>query len=75
MSYPKTLLALCALALYGAAPLVRAEPPGAVSLEWDVRLRYEGVQDDALARAADAATVRLRMGLRVTPAPGWTGVL
>jgi len=75
MPYPKIMLAMWALALYGAALPVRAERPWAASREWDVRMRYEGVQDDAFAHPADAATARARLGLRLTLAPGWTGLL
>lgn len=69
------LLALCAFVPLGIALPVRAATPATIVLEWDLRMRYEGVQDDALARPADAATARLRLGLRITPAPGWTGLL
>ncbi len=75
MSYPTTLLAMCAVALCGAALPVRAERPWTASVEWDVRMRYEGVQDDAFAHRADATTARARLGLRMSPAPGWTGLL
>ncbi|MDQ3287808.1 MAG: alginate export family protein [Pseudomonadota bacterium] len=75
MPYPKTLLAMCALALYSAALPLHAERPGVASVEWDVRMRYEGVQDDAFAHPADAATARARLGLRLTLASGWTGLL
>ncbi len=73
--YSLRLLALCALPLCAAVLPVHAAPPAAASFEWDLRVRYEGVQDDALARSADAATARLRLGLRLIPAPGWTGLL
>jgi len=69
------LLALCAFVPFGIALPVRAATPAATALEWDLRMRYEGVQDDALLRSADAATVRLRLGVRITPAPGWSGLL
>lgn len=69
------LLALRALPLCAVVFPLHAAPPAAASFEWDLRVRYEGVQDDALARSADAATARLRLGLRLNPAPRWTGVL
>ena len=69
------LLALCAFVPLGIALPVRAATPATTVLEWDLRMRYEGVQDDALAGPADAATARLRLGLRITPAAGWSGLL
>lgn len=75
MSYPTPLLACCGLALVAGAPAVGAAQPQAVSLEWDLRLRHEQVDDSAFAPAAAAATARLRAGLRFAPAPGWSGLL
>jgi hypothetical protein len=37
----------------------------------ELRYRYEGVDDDAFARRADASTLRLRLGYRWLFAPGW----
>lgn len=68
-------LVLCACLPFGIALPVRAATPPTTAVEWDLRLRYEGVQDDLLARSAEAATARLRLGLRISPAPGWTGLL
>ena len=75
MSYSAPLLAWCALVLVAGAPPAGASQPQAVSLEWDLRLRYEQVDDSAFAPAAGAATARLRAGLRFQPAAGWSGLL
>ena len=56
------------------APVHAANPPKA-SLEWDLRLRHEAVDDAGFARRADATTARLRAGLRLAPAPGWSMLL
>ena len=69
------LLALCAFVPFGITLPVRAATPATTVLEWDLRVRYEGVQDDALARPAAAATARLRLGLRIAPVAGWSGLL
>ena len=45
------------------------------SVEWDARLRYEHVDDEAFAADADAATLRLRAGLRFAGRAGWNGLL
>ena len=71
----KTLLALCIVAACAAGCPARAEQPPAISLDWELRLRHEGVYDDAFAGTADANTMRLRLGLRVSPLPDWTGLL
>ena len=75
MSSLRLMIALFVLVPSGTALAAHAAPPGDTVLEWDLRVRYEGVQDDALARSADAATARLRLGLRLSPAPGWTGLV
>lgn len=66
--------ALVLLLAAAAAPVHAADPPKA-SLEWDLRLRHEAVDDAGFARRADATTARLRAGLRLAPAPGWTLLL
>ncbi|GHB97684.1 alginate export family protein [Thermomonas carbonis] len=75
MSYSNPLLAWCVLALVAGAPPVGAAQPQSVAFEWDLRLRYEQVDDTAFAPAAGARTARLRAGLRFAPASGWNGLL
>ena len=62
-------------AFAAACASARALPPPAMELASgptiDLRFRYEGVDDAAFARAADANTVRLRLGYRWVFAPGW----
>jgi hypothetical protein len=45
------------------------------TLAWNARLRYEHVDDAAFARGADAATLRLRAGLRLGSERGWGALL
>ncbi|MEG2941137.1 MAG: alginate export family protein [Thermomonas sp.] len=46
-----------------------------MAIEWDLRLRSEHVDDAGFARHADASTLRLRTGLRLSLGDGWTGVV
>ena len=61
------------LALSGAAAFAQSAPGGDAQSKpiIELRYRYEGVNDDAFARDADANTVRLRLGYRWAFAPGW----
>lgn len=61
------------LALPGAAAFAQSAPDGDAQSKpiIELRYRYEGVNDDAFARDADANTVRLRLGYRWAFAPGW----
>ena len=67
---PACVLLLCSM----VSPAHAGQPPGA-SVEWDTRLRYEHVDDAAFAKRADAATLRLRAGLRFGAGNGWNGLL
>lgn len=62
----------CALVIAMAipVPLLAASPP-ASGPTFDLRYRYEHVDDDAFARDADANTLRIRLGYRWVFAPGW----
>lgn len=71
MSNHTRLISLLAIALTAAPPLHAGDAPPA-SFEWDLRLRQEHVDDAGFARDADASTARLRAGLRLQPAAGWT---
>lgn len=62
------------IVLAAASPLHAAEDPLA-TLEWDLRLRHEQVDDAGFARDAGASTARLRAGLRLAPVLGWTALL
>ncbi|MBN8214527.1 MAG: alginate export family protein [Xanthomonadales bacterium] len=62
---------LCSLAF--ACTQAHAADP--LSFEWDLRARHEHVVDDAFAPSADAATLRLRMGLRGDFGHGWSALL
>lgn len=56
--------------LAGSA-LAAAEPVPTSGPTFDLRYRYEHVDDDAFTRKADADTLRLRLGYRWAFAPGW----
>lgn len=58
-----------------ASPSLRAADTPSATVEWDLRLRHEQVDDSGFARDADATTARLRAGLRLVPAAGWTILL
>lgn len=68
------LVSALVIALAPAFPLLAAETQKA-ALEWDLRLRHEQVEDAGFGRDAGATTARLRAGLRLTPAAGWTVLL
>lgn len=65
---PRVLL--LTLAIAGILPSIAqaadtATPAsGPVSFEWNLRLRYEHVEDDAFVQDANATTLRLRAGVR-----------
>ena len=61
---------------HAADPAVTASPAVAPwRLEWNARLRQESVDDDAFARDADALTLRLRAGLRLRWADGFSALV
>jgi hypothetical protein len=67
---------LLTLALLAALPLpAAAQDATRFAFEWNLRTRWEQVDDDAFARQADAGTARLRAGLRGTFPRGWSGLL
>lgn len=64
----------------GVAPVTSAAtpaPPSTAPKPWTVNLRYryEGVDDDAFARDADAHTARVRAGYTFAFGGGWTAQL
>ena len=63
---PLAIAIAAALATPGLAAAAEAAEPATrpVSLEWNLRLRHEHVDDDAFARDANATTLRARAGLR-----------
>ncbi|WP_240126326.1 alginate export family protein [Thermomonas alba] len=63
------------LALSAISGSLRAADTQKAVFEWDLRLRHEAVDDAGFARRADATTARLRAGLRLAPAPGWSMLL
>lgn len=65
----------CVLLLCCAARPAHGGQAPAASLEWDMRLRHEQVDDDAFATGADAATLRLRAGLRFAVGDRWNSLL
>jgi hypothetical protein len=65
---------LAVACLLATAPLRAADTPKA-TFEWDLRLRHEAVDDAAFARDAQATTERLRAGVRLALAPGWSALL
>ena len=71
-------------ALAAPASAVAAEPASSpasspatspLGLEWNARLRNEFVDDDAFASTANATTLRLRAGLRMRWAHGFSALL
>jgi hypothetical protein len=83
MPRPRLLPAVI-LALLTASPMVpvaagtaeAAAPPAPPwQFEWNARLRQETVDDDAFARQASATTLRLRAGLRLHWADGFSALL
>ena len=65
----------CLVLCCTASAAVAAEEIARSALEWDLRLRQEHVDDAGFARHADATTLRLRAGLRMSNARGWSGLL
>ena len=74
MSTYARLCSAIAIGLMAAPALYAADAPKS-SFEWDLRVRHESVDDAGFARNAEATTARLRAGLRLAPAPGWTVLL
>jgi hypothetical protein len=71
MSTPARLCSAIAVALF-AIPMAHAADTPKSSVEWDLRVRHESIDDAGFSRNAEATTARLRAGLRLLPAPGWT---
>ncbi len=69
LSTPAIPVLLCVLAVPAGAT-----PPGA-SVQWNLRLRQEQVDDAAFSQAATARTARLRLGVALAPAPGWSALV
>lgn len=61
--------------LLGISPALQAAETPTATLEWDLRVRHENVNDAGFPRNASASTARLRAGLRWVPAPGWMVLL
>jgi hypothetical protein len=56
----------------GTATAAGVDP---LAFEWNLRARWEHVDEAAFADNADAATLRLRAGLRANFSPRWSGLL
>jgi hypothetical protein len=69
-----SLLAIALLAALSAPASAASDRSARFAFEWNLRARWERVDDDAFARAADAGTARLRLGLRGTFAHGWSAL-
>jgi hypothetical protein len=69
----RPLLVLLAAAV--ASPVLAADPPPKWSFDWNARVRWEHVDSDAFAEDADAATLRLRAGVRRAFGRGWSAGL
>lgn len=69
--WPRMLCTAVGIALLGSMPLASAADAPTSGPVIEARLRYEGVDDAALARDASANTLRLRLGYRWVFAPGW----
>lgn len=63
----------CATDNHAAAGTAKTTTP--VALEWNARLRHESVDDDAFPHDAQAATLRLRLGVRARFGAGWSALL
>jgi hypothetical protein len=74
---PRLAPSLLAAALAAALPVATAAAADVdpLAFEWNLRARWEHVDDAAFADNADAATVRLRAGLRANFSPRWSGLL
>ncbi len=68
-----TLLAIIVSSLCVLPGARAADDP--LTVEWDLRLRHEHVDDEAFADTADAATARLRLGLRGRFGEHWRALL
>lgn len=68
---PTYRLRAIALSCALAAPVAASAD---VQLDWNLRLRHEFVDDEALARDARADTLRLRAALRTALDHGWTAM-
>ncbi len=68
-------LALCCACATLAPSVALATDPPPLRFEWDVRARHEHVEDEAFSPTADAATVRLRAGLRADFGHGWSALI
>ena len=69
------LLALPAIAHAEGAPAGPATAEPSWQFEWNARLRQESVEDDAFALDASATTLRLRAGLRLHWATGFSALI
>lgn len=68
-----SVIAACALpALAAAGPEPSLQP---LAMEWNARLRQESVDDDAFPHDAQAATLRLRLGVRARLGAGWSALV
>ncbi|MEO5963712.1 MAG: hypothetical protein ABIO75_03660, partial [Thermomonas sp.] len=65
-------LLFCVVSLPLAAAAQSSTPAVTVDPTWNLRLRHEQVDDAAFARDANADTLRLRAGLKLTFADGWS---
>jgi hypothetical protein len=71
-------LLAAAVAAAAALPLLPAAAPAQGidwQLQWNLRARYEHVDDAAFARDADAATLRLRAGLHARYGEHWEALV
>ena len=69
---------LLAAAVAAALPLLPAASSAQGidwQLQWNLRARYEHVDDAAFARDADAATLRLRAGLHARYGEHWEALV
>jgi hypothetical protein len=63
------------LALALIAPTAVHATAAPLRLDWNLRLRHEGVDDQGYARSATADTARLRAAIRLAPAADWTALV
>ena len=64
-----------AIAAASAVPAAAHAQSAGWELQWNLRARYEHVDDAAFDRDADAATLRLRAGLHGRFGGGWEGLV
>lgn len=72
---PTRLAAALLLAVAGPALAQQAAPAPTTGATFEIRSRFESVDDDAFAQSAEALTVRARLGYRMVFNPTWSALV